>query len=37
MTHPAVIKTSQLILAGDIAGAETALVALADEEGDNAL
>lgn len=37
MTHPVVIQTSQLILAGDIAGAETALVALADEEGDTAL
>lgn len=37
MTHPVILQTSQLILAGDIAGAETALVALADQEGDNAL
>lgn len=37
MTHPVVLQTSQMILAGDIAGAETALVAIADEEGDSAL
>ncbi|MHB1214206.1 MAG: hypothetical protein ACYCY9_04375 [Thiobacillus sp.] len=35
--HPIVLKSSQLILAGDIAGAEQALVALADQEGDHAL
>ena len=37
MTHPAVIKTSQLILAGDIHGAESALTEIADSEGDFAL
>lgn len=37
MTHPVVIKTSQLILAGDLHGAETALAAIADDEGDDAL
>ncbi len=37
-THLAVIaKTQSLIAAGDIVGAEHALVALADEEGDKAL
>jgi len=35
--HPVVLKSSQLILAGDIAGAERALVAIADQEGDHAL
>ena len=35
--HPVVLKSSQLILAGDIAGAEQALVAIADQEGDHAL
>jgi hypothetical protein len=35
--HPVVLKSSQLILAGDIAGAEKALVAIADQEGDQAL
>ena len=35
--HPVVLKSSQLILAGDIAGAESALVAIADQEGDHAL
>jgi len=35
--HPVVLKSSQLILAGDIAGAEKALVAVADQEGDHAL
>jgi len=35
--HPVVLKSSQLILAGDIAGAESALVAIADEHGDHAL
>lgn len=35
--HPVVFKSSQLILAGDIAGAEQALVAIADEHGDHAL
>lgn len=37
MTHPAVIKASQLILAGDVKGAETALATIADTEGDDAL
>ena len=37
MTHPAIQKTSQLILAGDLEGAENALMAFADEEGDTAL
>ena len=37
MTHPVVIRTSQLILAGDLKGAETALASIADTEGDNAL
>lgn len=37
MTHPVVIKTSQLILAGDLVGAEKALTAIADTEGDDAL
>lgn len=37
MTHPVVQVTSQLILAGDLAGAEQALVSIADTEGDSAL
>lgn len=37
MTHPAIQKTSQLILAGDLEGAENALMSFADEEGDTAL
>ncbi|MDP3539746.1 MAG: hypothetical protein Q8S26_13715 [Azonexus sp.] len=37
MTHPVVIKTSQLILAGDLKGAEMALANIADTEGDDAL
>ncbi len=37
MTHPVVLKTSQLILAGDIQGAEMALSTIADTDGDNAL
>ncbi len=37
MTHPVVLKTSQLILAGDLKGAETALANIADAEGDHAL
>ena len=37
MTHPVVQETIKLILAGDVAGAEHALVAIADEEGDDAL
>jgi hypothetical protein len=37
MTHPVVLKTSQLILAGDLKGAETALANIADTEGDHAL
>jgi hypothetical protein len=37
MTHPVVLKTSQLILAGDLSGAEQALVEIADTEGDTAL
>jgi hypothetical protein len=35
--HPVVLKSSQLILAGDIAGAENALATIADEQGDHAL
>lgn len=35
--HPVVLKSSQLILAGDIAGAEHALATIADEQGDHAL
>lgn len=35
--HPVVLKSSKLILAGDIAGAENALVAIADQHGDHAL
>ena len=35
--HPIVLKSSQLILAGDIAGAEHALVEIADQQGDHAL
>lgn len=37
MTHPAVIKTAQLILAGDINAAEQALAEVAESEGDTAL
>ena len=37
MHYPAIAKAQSLILAGDIVGAESALVALADEEGDKAL
>jgi hypothetical protein len=37
MHYPALIKAQSLILAGDIVGAESALVAMADEEGDKAL
>ena len=38
MNHLALIeKTQSLIAAGDIAGAEMALVELADTEGDSAL
>ncbi len=37
MTHPVIFKTSQLILAGDLKGAETALATIADTEGDDAL
>ena len=37
MKHPVVIESLQLILAGDIEGAERALVAIAEEEGDHAL
>lgn len=37
MTHPVVVKTSQLILAGDLKGAETALAAIAETDGDEAL
>jgi len=37
MKHPVVVESMQLILAGDIKGAERALVAIADQEGDNAL
>lgn len=35
--HPVISKSAQLILVGDIDGAEKALVAIADEEGDHAL
>ena len=35
--HPVVLKSTKLILAGDIAGAENALVAIAEQEGDHAL
>lgn len=35
--HPIVLQSTQLILAGDLAGAESALVAIADESGDQAL
>ena len=37
MSHPAVIKASALIHAGDIAAAESALTDLVDTEGDTAL
>lgn len=37
MSHPAVIKASALIHAGDIAAAESALTELVDTEGDHAL
>ena len=37
MTHPAVIKTTQLVLAGDIEAAEKALSHVAETEGDTAL
>lgn len=37
MTHPAVIKTAQLVLAGDLQGAEKALADIAETEGDMAL
>ena len=37
MTHPAVIKTAQLVLAGDIKAAEQALSHVAETEGDTAL
>ncbi|MHB8938563.1 MAG: hypothetical protein ACYC39_09630, partial [Thiobacillus sp.] len=35
--HPVVLKSSQLILAGDVVGAENALATIADEQGDHAL
>ena len=35
--HPALLKSAQLINLGDIAGAEKALVSIADIEGDHAL
>jgi hypothetical protein len=35
--HPAIVKTSQLILAGDISGAENELTEYAEQEGDHAL
>ncbi len=35
--HPLVVQSAQLILAGDIQGAESALVAIADQQGDSAL
>lgn len=37
MMHPALLKSSQLINLGDIAGAEKALVSISDSEGDLAL
>jgi len=37
MSHPAVIKASALIHAGDISAAESALTELVETEGDNAL
>lgn len=37
MTHPVIHRTSQLILAGDLKGAEQALAGIADSEGDTAL
>lgn len=37
MTHPAIIKTSALVNAGDLAGAERTLMAIAEHEGDHAL
>ena len=37
MTHPAVLKTQSLILAGEISEAEAQLVAIAEESGDHAL
>ena len=37
MKHPVVVQSMQLILAGDIEGAERALVAIAEDEGDHAL
>lgn len=35
--HPAIVKTSQLILAGDISGAESELTEYAEQQGDHAL
>jgi hypothetical protein len=37
MTHPVISKTAQLIMAGDLLGAENALATIADTEGDEAL
>jgi len=37
MTHPAIIRASALIHAGDISAAESALTELVETEGDNAL
>jgi len=37
LTHPAIIKTTSLVHAGDLAGAERALMAVAETEGDYAL
>ena len=37
MTLPAIIEAQNLIMAGDIAGAEHALVSIADTQGDRAL
>lgn len=37
MSHPAVIKTAQLVLAGDLQAAEQILADVADTEGDTAL
>lgn len=37
MTHPAIRKTRELILAGDVSAAETHLATIAEQEGDRAL
>ncbi|HNH25362.1 MAG TPA: hypothetical protein PK261_10260, partial [Accumulibacter sp.] len=37
MTYPALVKAEKLVRAGDIVGAEAALVSLVESEGDQAL